>query len=361
MKNISVIGCGHWGPNHIRNFNGFIESRVISAVDIDTKCLGRISKMFPNINLEKDYRRVLEDSEIDAVVVATPTITHYSIVRDALLAGKNVLCEKPLCKNSMEAQELVELAEERGLKLMVGHVFLFNSGIIKIKELLDAGELGTLNYLSAVRTNLGPVRTDVNAAFDLASHDISIFNWFLGGAPSLVSAVGASFLLNNIEDVVFISLKYPNNVFANIQASWLDPKKVRQISVVGSKKMITWNDLEPNLPVAIYDKGANAKQEYSNFGEFLRINMWDGDVRLPKVYLDEPLKVQDHYFLDALENGNVYRSDGKFALDVIRVLEAIDESLRHNGAPIEVNHQGFIEAQLSLKYGKSIYSSHSNS
>jgi len=336
MKTISVIGCGHWGPNHIRNFNSLPDSTVVAAVDARKECLSRISKMFPGIHVHQDYRRVLDDRSIDAVVVATPTTTHYKIVREALLADKHVLCEKPLCETSLEAQELIELTEKRKRSLMVGHVFLFNPGIVKMKELLDTGDLGTVHYLSAIRTNLGPVRTDVNAAFDLASHDISIFNWLLGGEPDLVSAVGASFLQKKVEDVVSVSLKYSDKVFANIQASWLDPKKVRQISIVGSKQMVTWDDLEVNSPVAIYDKGANAKYDYNDFGEFLRINMWDGDVRLPKILTEEPLKVQDRYFLDALQNGAVQRSDGKFALGVVKVLEAVNASLMGNGSPVKV-------------------------
>jgi predicted dehydrogenase len=336
MTNISVIGCGRWGPNHIRNFSSLSDSTVVTAVDTQSERLSRISKNFPNVHVEQDYQRVLENSDIDAVVVATPTNTHYAIVRNALLANKHVMCEKPLCQTSQEAEELIELAKERNLILMVGHVFLFNRGILKIKEYLDAGELGTLHYLTAIRTNLGPVRSDVNAAFDLASHDISIFNWFIGESPDFVSAIGGSFLQDGIEDAVFISLKYKDKMFANIQASWLDPKKVRQMSIVGSKKMITWDDLDISSPVAIYDKGANANNEYTDFGEFLRINMWEGDVRLPKVHAEEPLRAQSQHFLNVMKNGTAQRSNGKFALSVVRVLEAISASLKSDGAPVKV-------------------------
>lgn len=337
MTNICVIGCGRWGPNHIRNFNGLPGSRVIAAVDVNKDSLSRISVMFPGIAVYREYQRVLEDPTVTAVVVATPTSTHYSIVRDALLAGKHVLCEKPLCRTSEHVEELVELADSCKLALMVGHVFVFNPGILKMKELLDAQELGEIHYVAAARTNLGPIRSDVNAGFDLASHDIAIFNWLLRSEPELVSAMGASFLQRGVEDVVFISLRYPGNVFGHIQASWLNPKKVRQISIVGSKKMITWNDLELDTPIAIYDKGAQAKSEYNDFGEFLRVSMWDGDVRLPKVHYEEPLKAQDSYFLDAIQNGGVVkRSGGDLALGVVRTLEAIAESVRTNGTPVLV-------------------------
>jgi predicted dehydrogenase len=337
MINIAIIGCGHWGPNHVRNFNSLPGSRVTVAVDIYKAALSRITEMFPRVRVEQDYQEILEDSNVDAVVISTPTRTHYQIVYDALMANKHVLCEKPLCTDTLEAQELVELAHARNLVLMTGHIFLFNSGIQQLKKLLDSGKLGKLHYMSAKRTNLGPIRTDVNAAYDLASHDISIFNWLLGAEPELVSAMGASFLKNNLEDVVFISLKYPRNVFANIHASWLDPKKVRQICFVGSKKMITWDDLELSLPITIYDKGANTKQEYTNFGEFLRINMWEGDVVMPKVSLEEPLKSQNSFFLDAVKNGNFPdRSNGNFAVGVVRVLEAVVKSARYDGRPVEI-------------------------
>lgn len=337
MIGIAVIGCGHWGPNHIRNFGILPGSRVIAAVDLDPSRLRRVQEMFSGVRCDQDYRRVLDDPQVDAVVVSTPTSTHYALAREAFQSGKHVLCEKPLCETSTQACELVELAHARDLILMVGHVFLFNAGIVKVKEILDAGELGSVHYLSAVRTNLGPIRNDVNAAYDLATHDISIFNWLLGSEPEFVSATGASFLQPGIEDVVFISLKYPDNVFASIQASWLNPKKVRQITVVGSQKMVTWDDLELNTPVAIYNRGANATQEYSDYGEFLRISMWDGDVRLPKVHFEEPLKVQDRHFLECIQ-GSVAegRSGAVFSLGVVRTLEAVVYSVQRGGTPIPV-------------------------
>ncbi len=337
MIGITVIGCGHWGPNHIRNFSMLKNCRVVAAVDLQEERLTYITDLYPNIRVEQDYRLFLDDPDVHAFVVATPTNSHYEIVREALLAGKHVLCEKPLCETSSEAQELLRLADSNKLVLMVGHVFLFNAGILKIKELINAGDLGELHYLSATRTNLGPIRTDVNAAYDLAAHDISIFNWLLGHEPDLVSAVGASFLQKGKEDVVFISMRYPQNVAASIQASWLNPKKVRQITVVGKKSMLTWDDLDIQSPIAVYDKGVNLSQEYSDFGEFLRISMWDGDVRLPKVRIEEPLKIQNRHFLDVVFNGYTgEKSGGKFALGVVKVLEAIDKSIKKDGSPVKI-------------------------
>lgn len=331
VKSIAVIGCGGWGPNHLRNFNVLSDAKVIAAVDTNLSRLTQVLKVFPGVKAETDYKRVLENPAVDAVVVATPTNTHYAITRDALSAGKHVLCEKPLCETGAQARDLVALARSRGLILMVGHTFLFNSGVVKLKELIDAGELGSLYYLSSTRTNLGPIRLDVNAAYDLASHDVSIFNWLLGSEPEFVSATGSSFLQPGIEDVVFISLRYPNNVLACIQASWLNPKKVRVMSVVGSKKMVTWDDLELHTPVAIYDRGANVLPAETDYGEFLHVSMWDGDVRLPKVHWEEPLKVQDHCFVKAIQQGNIDRSEGMFGLNVVKTLEAISTSLKSHG------------------------------
>jgi predicted dehydrogenase len=224
---------------------------------------------------------------------------------------------------------------------MVGHVFIFNPGILKLKEIIDAGEMGLLQYLSATRTNLGVFQSDANVAYDLATHDISIFNWLLSSQPEAVSATGASFVLSNVEDVAFISMRYPDNVLANIHVSWLDPKKVRQITVVGRQKMVTWDDLQTTSPIAIYDKGASTIRDYGDYGEFLRLSMWDRDIRLPKVHSDEPLKLQAVAFLKYLQNGGVERSEGEFSLGVVRVLEAVAASIERDGSPVEVGREAF--------------------
>lgn len=336
MIRLAVIGCGHWGPNHVRNFNALPGSKVDTVVDLDEGRLEYVRRMYPGVRCERDYRPVVNDPNIDAVVIATPVSTHYEVARESILAGKHVLCEKPLCENSKQGEELVELARANGRLLMVGHVFLFNAGIAKLKELVDAGELGTLRYLSASRTNLGPIRSDVDAAYDLCSHDISIFNWLLGSEPEVVSATGASFVQPGVEDVVFVSMKYPGNVLASIHASWLDPKKVRQITMVGSRQMATWDDLQLTTPIAIYDKGANPVQDYEDYGEFLRLSMWDRDIRLPKVDFVEPLKAQATEFLEYLRDGHTGRSDGMFGLRVVKVLEAVAFSMQQGGSPVLV-------------------------
>ena len=337
MTGVAVIGCGQWGPNHIRNFQAEPDSRVLYAVDSDPAKLDRMRSLYPGVKGTASLAEATAATDVNAVVVATPVSSHYEIVRQALAAGKHVLCEKPLCETVSEAEELVNLAKERSRILMVGHVFLFNPGIIKLKEFTDKGELGHLYYLSAVRTNLGPIRKDCNAAFDLATHDVSIFNWLLDSEPLEVSATGASFLQANVEDVVSISMKYPDNVFATIQASWLNPKKVRQITVVGSQQMVTWDDLQLGAPVACYDKRANLKVQYADYGEFLRVSTWEGDVRLPRVGTEEPLKMQTRYFLNAVQKGSIQISDGNFAVGVMRTLQAVSCSLAQKGKPCMVH------------------------
>jgi predicted dehydrogenase len=334
---IAVIGAGRWGPNHVRNFNSLPDAHVTVVVDNDGGRAARIREMFREVRVESNHRSVLDSPDVDALVVATPTSTHHAIVRDALAAGKHVLCEKPLCDRGDLAADLAAMAQSSGTILMVGHVFLFNAGIIKLKEIVDSGQLGRIQYFTAVRTNLGPIRQDVNAALDLASHDISIFNWLLGATPEAASATGGAFLQPGIEDVVSISLRYPGGTFASIHASWLNPKKVRQITAVGTKRMVTWDDLELSVPIAIYDAGAEAKQEFADYGEFLRVSTWDNEIRLPKVGSVEPLRAQARAFIDAIRSGEVARSDAAFGLGVVRTLDAVTGSLHQDGRFVAVS------------------------
>jgi predicted dehydrogenase len=332
MKALALVGCGHWGPNHIRTFNSFTQSRVKTIVDTNEKRLVGIREHFTGIECVRNIDVVLRSREIDAVVISSPTSTHYEVARACLLAGKDVLCEKPLATTFAHAEELVHLAERAERVLMVGHIFLFNSGIMKLKEVYQSGELGVVQHLAAVRTNLGPIRTDVNAAYDLATHDIAIFNWLLDSEPETISATGQSMLQYGIEDVVSISMRYPDGVFANLRASWLDPKKVRQISVVGTKRMATWDDLDLASPVAIYDKGA-ATESADDEGKVFRVSTWDGSITRPEVESVEPLRTQNLHFLDALD-GKPYRSNGRFAAGVVRTVAAAARSLALGGTPI---------------------------
>ena len=335
---IGVIGCGAWGPNHVRNFSALPNAEVVGAADLQPDRLARVKAIVPGIATFTDADAMMAVTKPDAVVVSTPTMTHFDVVRQALSSGKHVLCEKPLCLTGQEADALVTLADERSLRLMVGHVFMFNPGILKLKELVHNGDLGSrIYYLFARRTNLGPIRQDVNAVLDLASHDVSIYNFLLDAVPTQVSAVGQSFLQPGIQDVAMITLTYPGGIIGSIHVSWLDPKKVREITVVGDRRMATWDDLATLGPVMVFDKGVTKKpREYSDFGEFQLLTR-EGDVTVPRVPPAEPLRMQAQAFIEALEAPEKLRSDGRVGAQVVRVLAAINESMARSGAPITVS------------------------
>jgi len=332
---VGVVGCGHWGPNHIRVFSQLPGSVVTCAADPDAKRRAVVAGQFPGLAVVDDYTALVSRPDVDVVVVCVPTRKHEEVTRAALEAGKHVLCEKPLTVGAAEAVALTDLAASRGLTLMTGHVFLFNPGILKLRELMVSGQAGRIHYLRALRTNLGPIRQDVNSVYDLASHDISIFNFLLDAEPVTASAVGASFLSPGIEDVAFITLTYPNGVVGAIQVSWLDPKKLREIVVVGDTKMVVWDELAPAGPISIYDKSVVREQYYDDFGHF-HLLAREGDLTIPRVPSQEPLKVQNQYFLDAVKAGQLGRSGGAFSVSVVRVLEAIAQSIAQGGAPVEI-------------------------
>jgi len=333
---IAVIGCGHWGPNHIRVFSNLPESRVVSVADLDSKRLDVICAPYPDVQRFSDYRKLLRESPAEAVVVASPAKSHFEIVKEALLANRHVLCEKPLCVQSQEAQQLVALAGKQNRVLMTGHVFLFNPGILKLKELASAGESGRIYYLRATRTNFGPIRSDVNSVLDLATHDISIFNFLLGARPLSASAVGGGYLQPNVEDVACICLRYPGDVLAYIHVSWLDPKKVREIRVVGEKRMLVWDELAALGPIYVYDNAVvRNRWDYQDYAQY-QLLAREGGITIPKVQLEEPLRAQNRHFLKCVREGRGGSHDGNFAIDVVRVAEAIAKSMESGGAPAQV-------------------------
>lgn len=335
MINIGVIGCGQWGPNHIRNFSHASGSRVLICSDLNVARLAVMKETFRNVRTTTNYREILKNSAIDAVAIATPTQSHYQLVKESLLAGKDVLCEKPLCTKVSEARELIRIAKQKKRILMIGHVFLFNSGIQELKRLIQKKACGKIYYMHSERTNLGPFRRDVNAVWDLAAHDISIFNYLLNSSPIEVSARGGVYLQKNIEDVAFISLIYPNNVLVNVHVSWLDPKKVRQITIVGNKKMLIWDDLDNMGPVKIYNKQVVQKYYYETFGEFYLLAK-EGTISIPKICLFEPLKAQASHFLKCVRTRQNSSSDGISGLEVVKVLSAIQKSLQKRGASVSI-------------------------
>jgi predicted dehydrogenase len=309
--------------------------RVAWAADPSERRRRYVGALYDRVRVTADFNEMLADPSLDAVVVATPTSTHHDVALAALKAGKHVLCEKPLAMTSAECARLIEAARAHSVVLMVGHIFVFNAGILKLKELLSFNDLGHLYYGSAVRANLGPIRDDVNAAYDLASHDISIFNFLFETSPTMVSACGRSFLRPGVDDIALITLSYPNDILVSIDATWLNPKKIREITLVGEKKMATWDDLAPGGTVAIYDKGVAREQYYDSYGEFHLLTR-EGDVTIPKIMAEEPLKREIGFFLEAIRKGSATVCDGERGLDVVRVLEAVQQSIRSGGSPVAV-------------------------
>ncbi len=333
MIKIGVIGCGHWGPNHIRIFSQLPDSEVLMCADLDLARLENIKRLFPHVSTTPHYKDLLANKEIDAVCITTPTNTHYSLTKEALEAGKNVLCEKPLALTVKECEELRDLAHAKKKMLMVGHVFVFNPGILMLKKILQSADIGRIFYAYSTRTNLGPFRYDVNALWDLAPHDISIFNYLFEGSALNVSARGQKSLGTSLEDLAFATLEYPNNIVVNLHVSWLDPKKVRQITIVGEKKMITWDDLDNLGPVKIYDKHVEKTSKfYETYGEFQLLSR-EGTITIPNVEFQEPLKAQGKYFLDCVKNNRTPDlADAKRGLEVVRTLCAIQRSMDKEGS-----------------------------
>ena len=337
MINVGIIGCGHWGPNHIRIFSHFADSKALMCADLDENRLKSIKETFLNIKTTANYKDILSNPDIDAVCIASPTNTHYTITKEALESDKHVLCEKPLALTVAECAELKELAEKQNKILMVGHVFLFNAGIQQLKQYIQSNELGNIHYLYSLRTNLGPFRYDVNALWDLAPHDISIFNYLFDSCPINVSARGQKCLGTAQEDLAFATLEYPGNVMANLHVSWLDPKKVRQITVVGDKKMVEWDDLDNTGPIKLYDKHVEKTSTfYETYGEFQLLSK-EGSITYPKVSFVEPLKAQGQYFIDCIKESKLPDiADAQKGLDVVKTLVAIQESMDQLGTSIAV-------------------------
>jgi predicted dehydrogenase len=337
LVTLGVIGCGYWGPNLVRNFTQLSGAEVKTCVDLSPERLDHMRNLYPTVEVSRDYKSVLKDEEIQAVVIATPVSTHFAIARDALLAGKHVFIEKPITRTFEEGLELIRLSSERGLTLMVGHTFVYNAAVRKIKELIESGELGEIFYISTTRVNLGLFQEDINVIWDLAPHDISILNFVLSSRPERVSATAHSYIQPRIEDVAFFNLWYPNQILGNVHVSWLNPNKIRLTTVVGSKKMLVYDDVSSLEKIRIYDKGVTVQPHYDTFGEF-HLAYRFGDIFIPRLDDAEPLKVECTHFLECLGNGKSPRSDGTRGTEVVRVLEAVNDSIRRGGESVPVEY-----------------------
>lgn len=327
---IGIVGFGYWGPKLVRNVAEMPEAELAWVADLDPGRLARVRADYPAVSTTPDYGDLLR-ADIDAIVVATPIRTHYRLAKAALLAGKHVLVEKPLAATTDEAEDLVQLAETRGLTLMVGHTFEYNAAIRTLREIVASGELGDLYYADAARLNLGLFQKDINVLWDLAPHDLSILLYVLQRDPIAVSARGSASVQPGIHDVAYMELRFPDNIMAHVHVSWLDPCKVRRITLVGSKKMVVCNDLSESEKIRIYDKGVERPYETDQFSDFHLAYRYGG-VNIPYVPFQEPLRLQCEHFVECVRTGRRPQSDGNVGARVVRILEQADKSLQNGGS-----------------------------
>jgi predicted dehydrogenase len=330
---VALLGYGYWGPNLARNLHVGVGQEWVACADLDGVRRAEVARRYPWVRVHADAAAVFDDPEVDALVIATPARSHAGLVRRALERGKHVLVEKPLALSTAEAVGLAELAERAGLVLLVGHTFEYNPAVTKIRALLDAGELGELWYLHSQRVNLGRIQRDVSALWSIGPHDVSIANYLVGSPPRWVSARGARYLHEEVEDVVFATLGYDGGVLAHLHVSWLDPSKVRRTTVVGSRRMVVFDDLDSEAKLRVYDKGADPVE--GGFGEY-QFRVRSGDIHVPRTDLAEPLALELAHFLDCCASGGRPRTDGWNGVRVVAALEAAQQSLDKGGQQVEV-------------------------
>lgn len=332
---IGVVGAGYWGPNIIRNFYQIPASEMAMCCDLNKKRLTHMGNLYPGVKTTTNYDEVVGDPSIDAVAVCTHVSAHYPLAKRALEAGKHVLVEKPFTAKVDEAEELVELARKYGKVLMVDHTFEYTAGVNKMKEIIQSGLLGDVLYVHCSRLNLGIFQRDINVVWDLAPHDLSVILYATGIKPVSVRTVGMRLMHPKVEDVAIVTLNTKNSASAVIHVSWVDPRKVRTVSVVGTKQMLVYDDLDPLAKIQIYDKGVDKPPHYDTFGEFL-CSYHYGDILMPRLQEAEPLSVMCKHFLECIRENKPPRSDGESGLRMVRLLAASDESIARGGAEVPV-------------------------
>jgi predicted dehydrogenase len=343
---IGLIGCGYWGPNLIRNFRSLPNCRMRIMCDLNEARLQHMRSLYPEIEGITDFEQMLK-SDIDAVVIAAPVRFHYPLAKASLLAGKHTLIEKPMASSAQECEELVEIAERMGLVLMIGHTFLYSSAVRKIVEIIQSGDIGEIRCINARRLNLGLFQKDINVAWDLAPHDISIILHVLGEFPVAVNCQGNAHVTPGIEDVTNMSLSFRHKRFATIQSSWLEPRKIREMTFVGTRRMIVYDDLQTSEKIRIYDARVDRPPHYDTFAEF-HYSYHYGDVYVPHIKQDEPLKVECMHFLECIEKGMRPISSGRDGLDLVRILEASSQSLKSNGGAVALPHSaGLLSSEMT--------------
>ena len=332
---IAVIGCGYWGPNLVRNFVQSNKVQELICCDLDSKRLDRMKGLYPSVEALTDYKELLERPDLDAAVIATPVKTHHPIAKDFLIHGKHVLVEKPFTHSHETAQELIKLAEEKKKVLMVDHTFEYAAAVNKIKTIIENGELGKILYISCIRVNLGLFQPDINVVWDLAPHDISTILYIMGETPTSVNCQGKAHFHSEIEDVATTTLNFKNGVIAFIHSSWLDPNKIRRTTIVGSRRMLVYDDIEPQEKIKIYDKGVEAPPYYDTYADF-NFSYRYGDIHSPRIEDYEPLKKECDHFIECTKRGISPLSDGYSGLRVVSILEAANKSLRLHGKAVPI-------------------------
>ena len=334
---LAQIGVGYWGTNLLRNFAALRQVEVVAACDQRVDVCRQLAGLYPGIRTTQDFRELLADNAIQGIVIATETSQHFELAAAALKADKHVFVEKPMAQNVEEASQLVKLSQDRDRRLMVGHLLLYHPAFRYVENMIDEGNLGEIFYMYSVRVNLGIIRQRENALESLAPHDLSIALRFLKSDPVAVSANGQAYLQREIQDVAFATVHFGDGKLAHIHTSWLDPHKVRKVTVVGSKKMAVIDDVESTEKVRIYDKGVDLKpgeKRYVDYADAMTIR--SGDIHIPKIDMREPLRLECEHFVECIRTGNTPRSDGGNGLAVVKILEAAQKSLADRGATVEL-------------------------
>ena len=330
---LGVVGCGYWGPNLVRNFSGLPNCKVKMMCDLDEERLRHLRNLYPMVEGTTNYAHMLNGVDLDAVVIATPVKHHHPLAKASLLAGKHTFIEKPMAASAAECEELIAIAQEKGLVLMIGHTFLYSGAVRKIQEVIKAGDIGEIRSINSRRLNLGLFQKDINVAWDLAPHDISIVLHILGELPLVVNCQGNAHVTPGIEDVTNLSLTFSGNRFVSIQSSWLEPRKVREMTIVGTRRMIVYDDLQSNEKIRIYDVRVDRPPHYDTFAAF-HYSYHYGDLYIPYLKQEEPLREECQHFVDCIRQKATPLSGGRNGLELVRILEAASASLKAQGAPI---------------------------
>jgi predicted dehydrogenase len=344
MIKIGVIGYGYWGPNLVRNFSETQGIEVASVADLDPKKLEIVQKRYPGVKTTSRFQDLLENKDIDAIAIATPVNSHFELGMAVLKSGKHLWLEKPMTETSEQARQLVDEAEKRNLVLIVDHTFIYTGAVCRMGEMVKSGELGQILYYDSTRINLGLFQRDVSVIADLAVHDFSILDYLLGEQPVAVSAVGTNHFPGAPVNLSYITLFYDSGIIAHINVSWLAPVKVRQILIGGSKKMITYDDLEPSEKIKIYDKGISFTDDPKKIYE-MRVGYRTGDMWAPKLDSTEALRIEGEHFVDCIENGKKPMTDGSLGLRVVELIEAATRSMNEQGRSVKINEHPIFQGR----------------